>query len=84
MSIKAVVLYLDYRFKLRQEEILYRSITGEYMGILASGRRCEEPVSYIKGYKEIHGLHEEKDKRTAEEIISDTFKKHGITVIKGR
>lgn len=87
MSMEAVVEYLNYRLKLSQEDILYKAIVAENIAMIASGRRTEKLISFLEERKKIYGEQnkeeEEEDTRTAQEIIDDTCKKHGIKVIKG-
>lgn len=73
-----MVKYIDYRFKQYEEDLLYKSITAEYLANIATGRRGETRISFIEERNKIYGIKAEKDERSAEEIINDTFKKHGI------
>jgi len=83
MSLKAVVKFLDYRFKQIEEDVLYKSITAEYMATIGVGKTNTERISFVEGRNKIYGIKVQKDERSAEEIIRDTFKKHGIK-IKGK
>lgn len=53
---------------------------GENLSILSAGRRREEFKSYMEARNNLLGVKEVKDERTAEQIIQDTFRKHGLTI----
>lgn len=82
MSLKAVVKYLDYRLKKDEEEILYRKITAEYLGVMGRGMKTETKISFVEERNKIWGGAPVEDNRTAQEVINDTAKKHGINIIK--
>lgn len=80
MSLKAVVRFLDYRFHQFEEDLLYKSIMAEYMSLVGTGKQSENRISFVEKRNEIYGIKTKKDERSAEEIIDDTFKKHGIKI----
>lgn len=81
ISFKAVVRLVDYRLKLYEEDLLYKSITAEYLATIAMGRTTETRISFVQERKKIYEDETEKDTRTAEEIICDTCRKHGIKIV---
>lgn len=83
MSLKAVVKFLDYRFKQTDEEVLFKTIIAEYLATIGVGKTTSERISFSEERNKIYGIKSKKDERSAEEIIKDTFKKHGIK-IKGK
>ncbi len=83
MSLKAVVKFLDYRFKQTEEEVLFKTIVAEYLATIGTGKQTAERISFIEKRNQIYGIAVQKDERSAKEIIRDTFKKHGIK-IKGK
>ena len=80
-SLKAVVNYLNCRFRQNSEEEMYKAIIAEYIAVLAKNIcRIEKPVSYVEQVKKLRGEYKE-DNRTAKEIIKDTFDMFGIEVV---
>lgn len=54
---------------------------GESLSILTSGERLSERVSYTEKRNEHLGVKtRQKDERTGEQIIADTFRNFGITL----
>lgn len=83
MSLRAIVEYLGYRLKKDEDENIYRLYTGESLTRLARLETpAREPISYVKVYQKLWGVKTKEDKRSANEIIEDTFKKHGIKIKK--
>lgn len=80
MKIKAVVRYIDYRFKQKSEETVFRTIMAEYTATVGVGKVSQKRLSFIEERNKIYGIETPKDERTAEEIIVDTFKKHGLKI----
>lgn len=72
---------MRYQIKRDKERVLFESFVGENLSILASGNRLKERVSYIEKRNEVLGVKtQNKDERTGDEIIADTFRKFGITL----
>lgn len=82
MSLRAVVQYLDYRLKKDAEDQFYKVVTAEHLATLAAGMRTNERIGFLDKVNKIWGIAPVEDKRTAKEIIEDTFKKHGIQIKK--
>lgn len=83
MSLKAVVRYINYRFKQNEDDFLYKALTAEYQSVLCTGIFREvQRISYVEEHNKIYGIKTKKDERTAREIVEDTFKKHGIKMRK--
>lgn len=83
MTLRAVVAYLDYRLKKEEESVLFEIFVGETLATLEAGKRIETRRSYIDIYNRVWGIKKEvEDTRTAQQIIDDTFKKHGLTIKK--
>lgn len=60
---------------------MFECFVGESLSILASGARLSQRVSYIEKRNEVLGVKtQNKDERTGDEIIADTFRKFGITL----
>lgn len=78
MSLKAVVKFLDYRFKQSEEELLFKSIMAEVVATIGIGKVTKERISFVEKRNIIYGVETHRDERSAEEIIDDTFKKHGL------
>ena len=83
MTLRAVVAYLDYRLKKEEESALFEIFVGETLATLEAGKRIETRRSYIDIYNRVWGIKKDvEDTRTAQQIIDDTFKKHGLTIKK--
>lgn len=83
MTLRAVVAYLDYRLKKEEESALFEIFVGEALATIEAGMRIETRRSYIDIYNRVWDIKKEvEDTRTAQEIIDDTFKKHGLTIKK--
>lgn len=83
MTLRAVVAYLDYRLKKEEESALFEIFVGEALATIEAGMRIETRRSYIDIHNRVWGIKNEvEDTRTAQEIIDDTFKKHGLTIKK--
>lgn len=83
MTLRAVVAYLDYRLKKEEESALFGIFVGEALATIEAGKRIETRRSYIDIYNRVWGIKNEvEDTRTAQQIIDDTFKKHGLTIKK--
>ena len=80
MSFKAVNALLEYKLKERDEWVLYEVITAETLATLGSNMKMTKRISFIEERNKIYGIELQKDERSAEEIIADTFKKHGIKI----
>ena len=81
LSLKAIVKYLDYRFKKDEQDNVSQLYTTESLVRLARMKlQTGEEVSFAKVYQQIWGMQRKEDKRKADEIISDTFAKHGIKI----
>lgn len=77
--------YLDYRLKQAQTETSAMIFANTQLSVIASGRKYEKPQNFYEDiYTKIWGIEtaNKEDKRTANEIIDDTFNKHGITIIR--
>lgn len=81
MSLKAALKYIECRSKEREEDSLYRAILSEYIAVLGTGKSSEKYISYTQELQKLRGEYVE-DKRTAEEILLDTIKKHNLTLKK--
>ena len=83
MTLRAVVAYLDYRLKKEEESALFEIFVGEALATIESGMRIETSRSYIDIYDRVWDIKKEvEDTRTAQQIIDDTFKRHGLTIKK--
>lgn len=83
MTLRAVVAYLDYRLKKEEESALFEIFVGEVLATIEAGKRIETRRNYIDLYNRVWGIKKEvEDTRTAQQIIDDTFKKHGLTIVK--
>lgn len=81
MTLKAVVKYIDYRLKHNEDDFLYRAIVAESLATIAVGKKSGERVSYINEHNKLFNINNKKeDKRSAKDIIKDTFKAHNITI----
>ena len=78
-----MVAYLDYRLKKEEESALFEIFVGETLATLEAGKRIETRRNYIDIYNRVWGIKKEvEDTRTAQQIIDDTFKRHGLTIKK--
>lgn len=77
MSLKSIVEYIKTRSDDYECEELYRSLTAEYIAVIATGKRSEKYLSYAKE-RDVFLGERKKDLRSAKEIIIDTFKKHNL------
>ena len=81
MSLKAIVKYLDYRFKKEETQNVATLYTTESIVRLSKMKlKTGENVSFAKVYQQIWGIEQKEDNRKADEIIKDTFAKHGIKI----
>lgn len=78
-----MVAYLDYRLKKEEESALFRIFVGEALATIEAGMRIETRRSYIDIHDSVWDIKKEvEDTRTAQQIIDDTFKRHGLTIKK--
>lgn len=83
MTLRAVVAYLDYRLKTEEESVMFKMFVGETLATLEAGKRIETRRSYIDIHDSVWDIKKEvEDTRTAQQIIDDTFKRHGLTIKK--
>ena len=84
----ALCHYLVYRIKKDYEETAYRLSTHKHLNVLAS-TRAKDPSAYLEeqNYNTIYRMlweeEEQEDKRSAQQIVNDTFRDMGIKIIKG-
>lgn len=71
---------MKYTLQRETATILFELAVGECMAILTAGKRTENIMRFGEQYRDILELYAPRDERTAQEIIDDTFRKHGITV----
>lgn len=83
LSLDGIVRYLQARLREYRIEFNYKTYISRLLKIMAMGHRVEEIVDFVDVYESIVGRKElpAKDERTSEEIIRDTFKKHGIQLV---
>ena len=64
-------------------DLNYNIYIAKLLKILAMGNRVEEILDYTQIYEDIIGSRKiNTDNRSADEIIKDTFAKHGISLRK--
>lgn len=80
MSLKAIVELLGYRLKKDEEETLHKIFVAENLATMSAGMKTQERIGFMQTYKKIWDIKDKEDNRTADEIIEDTFKKHGLKI----
>ena len=80
MTFKAVVAYLDYRFKANEEQTLFEVFVAENLATISAGNRYKERMGNSEKRNAIWGEEKKKDTRTARQIIDDTFSARGVKV----
>lgn len=62
---------------------MFECFVAENLATISAGMKTKERMGYIEKYNKLWGYDNVKeDKRTAQEIISDTFKAHGLRIKK--
>lgn len=62
---------------------MFQMFVGETLATLEAGKRTETRRSYIDIHDSVWDIKKEvEDTRTAQQIIDDTFKRHGLTIKK--
>ena len=80
MGLRAVVKYVDYRLKRDEEQSLFEQWVAENLSTIAAGMRTKDRFSYTEQRERVWGRVKSKDTRSAEQIIADTMRKHGIKI----
>lgn len=80
MGLRAVVKYVDYRLKRDTEQSLFEQWVAESLSTIAAGMRTKDRFSYTEQRERVWGRAKPKDTRSAEQIIADTMRKHGIKI----
>lgn len=84
-TLKAIVEYISYRLKKDVEESSYRVFMAESLATVTAGKKTVERIGFVETYNRIWNIKKQKeDNRTAEEIINDTFAKHGLKIKKSK
>lgn len=72
-----------YRLKKDEERAMFECFVAENLATISAGMHTKERIGYIDKYNKLWGYAEnKKDNRSAKEIISDTFKRHGLRIKK--
>ena len=82
ISLRAVVYYLNDCLRKETEKDLYQTTVAESLCIISAGMKREEKYNYTEQLYKIRGIKINKDTRTAQQIIEDTFKAHNIVLKK--
>lgn len=62
---------------------MFKMFVGEVLATIEAGKRIETRRSYIDIHNRVWGIKNEiEDTRTAQQIIDDTFKRHGLIIKK--
>ena len=72
-------MYLDYKLKQNAEKMLFEIFVAENIATISAGARYKERMNYVEKRNDIWGFNK-KDRRTAIEIINDTFAARGVKV----
>lgn len=80
MGLRAVVKYVDYRLKRDEEQSLFEQWVAENLSTIAAGMRTKDRFSYTEQRERVWGRAKPTDTRSAEQIIADTMKRHGIKI----
>ena len=80
MGLRAVVKYIDYRLKRDTEQSLFEQWVAESLSTIAAGMRTKDRFSYTEQRERVWGRVKPKDTRSAEQIIADTMRRHGIKI----
>lgn len=79
MTFRAVVSYLDYRLKAKDEQTLFEIFVAENLATISSGNKYKKRMSYVQQRDELLGI-KKKDTRSAKQIIEDTFAARGVKI----
>jgi hypothetical protein len=79
MPLKSAVILLVNEIRENCIDEKYKNYMADLYHTIARDKRLNEDIYWRDIYSDIIG---DKDDRTANEIISDTLKKHGIEIVK--
>lgn len=83
VTAKTMMQYLDYRLRADEERQYFEVFVAENISTMAAQMKTKTRVNYSQNRDKIWNKQVADDSRTAEEIIRDTFKKHGLTIKEG-
>ena len=82
LGVKGILQFIDYDLTENEVKRQYDNYISDCLLIIAEGKQIEQGFFFKETRRQLHGITERIDNRSAEDIINDTFEAHGITVVK--